>query len=188
MPEPIMYLPQLLGQAKEKLFPSKPIIPMGESPLPMAKPPVAETQSPILLGAPNNQMQPDEEMPMEEDILNLNKQIVQDEGEIGHIYLDIFNKPHFGIGSLVSSHMNTLLDAGFTKNQIDSHIKKLQEARIRGKLPKLAQNYPEEFQLKIPRNVYSKAFKQGLDNASIISNKFTEGLEIPEEAMPVIKN
>tara|TARA_R100001163_G_scaffold44205_1_gene33359 strand:- start:41 stop:781 length:741 start_codon:yes stop_codon:yes gene_type:complete len=126
--------------------------------------------------------------PIEEDILESNKQIVQDEGEIGHIYLDIFNKPHFGVGSLLSSHINILLDAGFTKNQIDSHVKKLQEAKSRGELPKLAQNYPEEFQLKIPRNVYSKAFKQGLDDASIVFNKYTEGLELPKEAAPVIKN
>ena len=126
--------------------------------------------------------------PIEEDIFKSNNQLVQDEGEVGHIYLDSEGNPTFGIGSLLSSHMGTLLDAGFTKEQIDSHVKKLKEARSRGELPQIAFNYPEEFQLKIPRNVYAKSFKQGLNDASIVFNQYTEGLELPEEAVTVIKN
>jgi len=122
------------------------------------------------------------------DIFLSNEQLVKDEGEIPYIYLDTLGNPTFGIGSLLSSHMDSLLNAGFTKEQIDSHVATLIEAKKRGELPKLAQNYPEKFQLKIPKDVYAKSFQEGLNDANIVYDKYTKGLDLPPEAVPVIKN
>ena len=125
----------------------------------------------------------------EGDVLTQNKQLVQDEGEIPYIYLDSLGKPSFGIGSLLASHKQALLDAGFTEEDLSAHVQKLQEAKKAGKLPSMAINYPEEYQLKIPRDVYSKTFQQGLDDADKVYNQYIEGIDfIPQEAIPVIKN
>lgn len=127
--------------------------------------------------------------PVENDILTQNKQLVQDEGEIPYIYLDSEGNPTFGVGSLLSSHKQALLDSGLTQEDLDSHVQKLKDARESGKLPSTARNYPEEYQLKISRDVYSKTFEKGLSDANKVYNKFTDGIDfIPQEAVPVIKN